>query len=122
MKKINVSELPRREKNAHNMIRIPAWIYGGIFVVYGGIYTLVYFVMLLISRLVPPSKFEDFSFELFNKQARLMEFAPFLLVLGVVFLLMGFLYQRYFSNYLSGRIYRTTDLDGFKMIPIYRIM
>ncbi|MDA3819733.1 MAG: hypothetical protein PF590_04650 [Candidatus Delongbacteria bacterium] len=98
MKKINVSELPRREKNAHNMIRIPAWIYGGIFIVYGSIYTLVYFVMLLLSRFVPPSEFEDFPFELFSKQARLMEFAPFLLVLGVAFLLLGFLYQKYLNK------------------------
>jgi hypothetical protein len=117
MNRIKVSELPRREKNAHNMIRIPAWIYGGIFVVYGVIYTLVYFVMLLFARIIPPSEFEDFPFELFMKQARLMEFAPFLLILGVAFLLIGFLYQKYLSK-LRQILWILVGFTGFMFVFI----
>ena len=99
MEKPDFKTLSRKEKNAHNMIRIPAWVYGGILVVYGGIYSLIYLLLRFFNTaLIPMSEDDLFVTKIMHEQMRIFQFSPLLLMLGIGLLLIGFLYYKWFEK------------------------
>jgi hypothetical protein len=97
MNKIKVSELPRKEKNAHNMIRIPAWVFGGLWSFSGLISALVLLMFLVIARNEPMAFSEDVDF--FHTVIGIISWGTFLsLGLGVIYLVLGFTYRKLIAN------------------------
>jgi hypothetical protein len=97
MNKIKISELPRKEKNAHNMIRIPAWVFGGLWSFGGLISALVLVVMLVVVRKKPLEFGEDLVY--FHSVMGIISWPTFLsLGLGVIYLILGFTYRKLVAN------------------------
>ncbi len=99
MEKPDFKQLSRRAKNAHNMIRVPAWVYGGILIVYGGIYSLVYLLLRFFNKIwIPVAEDDLFVTEIMQEQMRIFQFSPLLFLLGIALLLVGFLYYKWFDK------------------------
>jgi hypothetical protein len=97
MNKIKISELPRKEKNAHNMIRIPAWVFGGLWSFGGLISALVLVVFLVIARNEPMAFSSEYGF--FQSVMGIIAWGTFLsLGLGVIYLILGFTYRKLVAN------------------------
>jgi len=97
MNKIKVSDLPRKEKNAHNMIRVPAWVFGGLWTLSGIISALVLVVFLVIARKEPMAFSGEPDF--FQAVMGIISWGTFLsLGLGVIYLILGFTYRKLLAN------------------------
>ncbi len=97
MAKIKVSELPRKEKSAHNMIRIPAWVFGGLWILGGALSSLNFLIIRIMSE-ADPYGFEEFS-GFFDQILDVAYYAvAFSLFLGVMYLIFGFTYQRFLEK------------------------
>jgi hypothetical protein len=99
MKKVKVSGLPKKEKQAHNMIRIPAWIFGGL-CLFNGIMSGIVFIL---NRYFIENFTNDL--ELVKMQAilepvydNLVWALFFSLFIGACLLLVGFLYQNFIKK------------------------
>lgn len=97
MKKVRIADLPRKEKNAHNMIRIPAWVFGGLWTFSGLILALVLVILLIVARKEPIVPGEDFAY--FRSIMGMMSWGTFLsLGLGIIYLILGFTYRKLIAN------------------------
>lgn len=97
MAKIKVSELPRKEKSAHNMIRIPAWVFGGLWILGAALASLNFLFMRIMSA-ADPYGFNEMS-GFFDQIIETAYYAvAFSLFLGVMYLIFGFTYQRFLDK------------------------
>ncbi len=97
MKKVKISDLPRKERNAHNMIRIPAWVFGGLWTLSGLISLLVFVILNIIAR----ADLMEFSgeFAMFQNVMSIIAWSVFLsLGLGAIYLILGFTYRKVIAN------------------------
>lgn len=97
MAQFKVKDLPRKERSAHNMIRIPAWVFGGLWS-FGGLITLLVFIFLNLIETFEPGEFADAP-PFWDTMLSFMSWAVFLsLGLGLIYIVLGFTYHRFIEN------------------------
>lgn len=96
MKKVKVSSLPKKEKQAHNMIRIPAWIFGGL-CLFNGIMSGFAFIIhrYFIGNFTDDLEFVNMQNLIESIYGYLGWALLFYLLFGACLLLVGFLYQNF---------------------------